>query len=193
MNNQKSKEISQQLSAPFAQQEVKFRVGSVTKDKSKGQALAYIDSRTVSVRLDAVVGPEGWESHLIPLMENGRITAYICELSVYFGDRRVTKSDCGTVSGDNSDALKGAASDAFKRAAIHFGVGRYIYSLESPWVPIRNGRYLINPPQLPAWALPAPQQAAPAQAVAQIPAQTPPVPQEQSFVAHPAQQQVWQG
>jgi hypothetical protein len=34
------------------------------------------------------------------------------------------------------EAEKGALSDAFKRAAVRWGVGRYLYGLPSPWVEV---------------------------------------------------------
>ena len=40
-------------------------------------------------------------------------------------------------AGDTAhEAEKGGISDAFKRAAVQWGVGRYLYRLESPWVAI---------------------------------------------------------
>jgi len=39
------------------------------------------------------------------------------------------------------EAEKGAISDAFKRAAVKWGVGRYLYDLDSPWVALEpSGR-----------------------------------------------------
>ena len=42
--------------------------------------------------------------------------------------------------GNNSDsdveAEKGALSDAFKRAAVRWGIGLYLYDISSPWVSI---------------------------------------------------------
>ncbi len=44
----------------------------------------------------------------------------------------VSKSDVGTAS--QWEASKGCASDALKRAAVHFGIGRYLYALPQVWV-----------------------------------------------------------
>jgi hypothetical protein len=46
---------------------------------------------------------------------------------------------------------KGALSDAFKRAAVLWGIGRYLYSLESPWVALeaRGRSYVIAKSELP--------------------------------------------
>jgi hypothetical protein len=49
-------------------------------------------------------------------------------------------------AGDSDvEAEKGAVSDAFKRAAVKWGVGRYLYDLDSPWVALekRGNSYAI--------------------------------------------------
>ncbi len=117
------------LSAPFDPQEVSWRVGSMTKDKDKGMALAYVDARVVMDRLDAVCGPAGWQcrySHA-----NGKT---VCDIAVKCGDEWIWKADG---AGDSDiEAEKGALSDAFKRAAVRWGIGRYLYELPSPWVEV---------------------------------------------------------
>lgn len=52
------------------------------------------------------------------------------------------------------ESTKGGLSDAMKRAAVQFGIGRYLYKLDSIWVPLKDGKYLEFIPQLPVWALP---------------------------------------
>jgi hypothetical protein len=52
------------------------------------------------------------------------------------------------------EAEKGALSDAFKRAAVCWGIGRYLYDLPNVWVPLKDGRYLAEHPTLPDWAKP---------------------------------------
>ena len=49
--------ILEKLGAPFAPEDVDWRVGSTTPDKTSGLALAYVDARTVADRFDAVCGP----------------------------------------------------------------------------------------------------------------------------------------
>jgi hypothetical protein len=46
--------------------------------------------------------------------------------------------------------IKGAYSDAFKRAAVHWGVGRYLYSHEALWVELKDGKYFKETPKLPS-------------------------------------------
>jgi len=117
------------LSAPFPADRVSWRVGSTTQDKSKGMALAYIDARDVMERLDEVCGPAGWQCDYPHA--NGKT---VCRLGLRIGDEWIWKAD-GAGDTDH-EAEKGALSDAFKRAAVRWGVGRYLYDLDSPWVEI---------------------------------------------------------
>lgn len=65
----------------------------------------------------------------------------------------VVKQDVGTVS--IADQIKGAHSDALKRAAVKFGIGTYLYDLKNLKGGYVEGARVIEPPQLPDWALPA--------------------------------------
>lgn len=124
------------LSAPFPADVVQWRVGSVTKDKAKGMALAYIDSRDVMKRLDDVCGPAGWQDDFVP-MPNGTTC---CRIGILIDGQWVWKGDGAGATGNVENdaeremAQKGGYSDAFKRAAVKWGIGRYLYDLDSPWV-----------------------------------------------------------
>lgn len=48
---------------------------------------------------------------------------------------------------------KGKFSDAFKRAAVLWGVGRYLYYLPNTWCNLSNGK-IKQTPNLPNWAIP---------------------------------------
>lgn len=118
------------LRKPFKPSQVSWRVGSTNADKSKGMALCYIDARDVQDRLDEVCGAENWQSRYLPMHDKKTV----CEIGIYSDLRNcwVWKSDG---AGDSDvEAEKGALSDAFKRAAVRWGVGRYLYDLDSPWV-----------------------------------------------------------
>ena len=150
--------LKERLAAPFAAGEVKERVGATTKDKKKGLALSYIDARTVMQRLDEVLGIGGWQDKYIA--DGDRI---ICELSVKVGGEWVTRSDGSALGGadkkmDSEDAYKTVVSDAFKRAAVKFGVGRYLYGLPSKWKEIdQYGQFVKGPRQQGAQPQPQPQ------------------------------------
>lgn len=119
------------LKAPFPQNQVSWRAQTVSKNGDKALALAYIDARDVQDRLDEVCGPENWQCRYPHA--NGKT---VCEIGIRIGNEWVWKSDG---AGDSDiEAEKGALSDAFKRAAVRWGVGRYLYDLETPWVPCES-------------------------------------------------------
>lgn len=120
------------LAAEFPRDAVSWRAQSVTKDGKKAMALAYIDARDVMERLDGVCGHGNWQDRY---EFAGPRT--ICYLSIKIDGEWVTKADG---AGDTAvEAEKGAISDAFKRAAVKWGIGRYLYALDAPWVPCESG------------------------------------------------------
>jgi hypothetical protein len=121
-------EILAALAAPFDPDEIDWRAGSTNADKTKCMALAYIDARTVMDRLDAVCGPLHWQSRYVPMPNN----TTCCEIGINLDGEWVWKANGAGAT--DYEAEKGAYSDAFKRAAVLWGVGRYLYGLKSPWV-----------------------------------------------------------
>lgn len=117
------------LSDEFPRENISWRAQSVTKQGDKAMALAYIDARDVMDRLDLVCGPENWQDSYQETAK-GRL---ICTLSINVGGDWISKSDGAGNTDVEGD--KGAISDALKRAAVKWGVGRYLYDIASPWVP----------------------------------------------------------
>ena len=144
-------EIMKQLQAPFEPSEIEWRVGSTNADKTKGMALAYVTNRAIQDRLDNVFGCFGWQNEFREWKKEGQI----CGISVLYEGKWITKWDGADDS--NMEATKGGLSDAMKRAAYQWGIGRYLYKLPSVWVDIeaRGKSYVIKQtPSLPKWALP---------------------------------------
>lgn len=83
--------------------------------------VAYIDSRQVQDLLDEVCGPENWQSDYKEVKGN-----MFAGIGILINNQWVWKWDCGTES--NTEKEKGEASDSFKRAAVKWGVGRFLYS-----------------------------------------------------------------
>lgn len=107
------------LSAPFTSDEVRSR-------NAGGRQLEYITARGAMNRLDEVLGPSNWWDEYQPMGDE----AVICKLTIRLPDgTTLTKSDVGGCSKtqDASDSEKSGFSDAFKRAAVKFGVARYLY------------------------------------------------------------------
>jgi hypothetical protein len=118
------------LKAPFPPDRVSWRVGSTTQDKKKGLAFGYIDARDVMQRLDEVCGPENWQNTYTIAG-----TAIVCNIGVRMPNGEwVWKADGAGAT--DVEAEKGMMSDAFKRAAVRFGIGRYLYDIPATWVAI---------------------------------------------------------
>jgi len=133
------------LAEEFPRKEIHWRAQVITKDGGKAMALAYIDARDVMRRLDAVIGTEWWQSEHYDA-GNGKLG---CKIGIYIKSGNdygqwVWKSDGAGATAVEGD--KGAFSDSFKRAAVSWGIGRYLYALEAPWVPCetyeKNGKKL---------------------------------------------------
>jgi len=122
------------LFAEFPRDAISWRAQSVTQAGDKALALAYIDARDVMDRLDEVCGAENWQDRY-----EFHGTRTICYLSIRVDGEWVTKADG---AGDSDvEAEKGAISDALKRAAVKWGVGRYLYAIPAPWVPCETSEF----------------------------------------------------
>lgn len=119
--------IFDKLSRPFDASQVSWRAQTMKADGTAAMALCYIDARDVMRRLDEVCGPAGWSDSYTETAK-GRL---ICTITIKCGDEWISKSDG---AGDTDvEGEKGAISDAFKRAAVKWGVGRYLYDLDAVW------------------------------------------------------------
>src|SRR5690625_4019480 len=122
-----------------------------TSDAYKSTLVAYVDSRDVQDMLDRVVGSDKWQDRY-EVIHGG----LFCGISIKGGDEWVTKWDVGAPS--NYEKSKGNSSDSFKRAAVKWGVGRFLYSLpiitlpsmayKDKYYPSWNGRIIWDKDQL---------------------------------------------
>lgn len=110
----------EKLEAKFTSADVEWRVGSTTKDKSKGMALPYITNRAIQQRLDQVVGKGYWKNKYVP-WHNG---SQLCELSikVVYEDGsfewidKIDGAECSdfeAIKGGLSDSMSATRSDLF--------------------------------------------------------------------------------
>ena len=148
--------IAEQLKQPFPINKVHWRVGATNAKKlnckpweaTKGIALAYIDARDVIHRLDTVCTEFSWQARY-PNTGNGNLC--VCEIGIRYNDEWIWKANGAGAT--DVEAEKGKASDAFKRAAVLWGIGAYLYALPNKWHDLENGK-LVTKPKLPAWATP---------------------------------------
>lgn len=89
-------------------------------DPKNGLLVPFVDARTVAARLDHVAGAE-WSTRFE--FPSGDPNVALCYLTVL----GTTRADVG--KGGGFEVEKAAISDSLKRAAVQFGVSRYIYGL----------------------------------------------------------------
>jgi hypothetical protein len=124
MTDKLTREQLEQLRRPFPANKISFKCQTKPNEKGNSLVVAYIDARDVMERLDEVMGPD-W-SDRYEKVEGGK--GLMCYLTV----GGVTRADVGDEDSQN-EAAKSAVSDAFKRAAVKFGVGRFLYDLPKMW------------------------------------------------------------
>ena len=127
-------EIGPRLTEPFCVP--KWRVQRTNKERvqgkypagTRGLLVAYIDARQVFSRLDELFGPVGWQTGYRVL--DAATGAIECTLTI----AGISKSDVGYPNhSGGEEPLKAAYSDATKRAAVQWGIGRWLYELPSRW------------------------------------------------------------
>lgn len=168
--------IAKKLQDPFDPADVEWRAqqgGISGGSRAWVKVIPYITSRAVQQRLDDVFGPFGWK---IDQRETNDGKGYICTISIYDETTKqwVSKQDGSEKT--NIEPLKGGVSGAMKRAAVQWGIGRYLYNMEEAWADCRivanrwdctdnchvvkgkNGgkdQYINwTAPILPSWAMP---------------------------------------
>lgn len=126
--------------------EIPFKWRVQSANKWGANCVAYIDARQVQDLLDDVCGQDMWQSRYSEHKGN-----LFCEIGIKLNTGEslemitlewVWKSDCGTES--HVEKQKGEASDAFKRAAVMWGIGRFLYSQKIVKLPVKekNGKLL---------------------------------------------------
>jgi len=108
-----------------------------------GQSFDYITMRQAQMLLDVVCGPANWTCEFRDV--GSRL---FCRIGINVEGQWVYKEDCGSDS--NIEAEKGGVSDAFKRAAVHWGIGRFLYpevtdSIKGMWREQNKPKPQANP------------------------------------------------
>jgi hypothetical protein len=149
--------VQQQLSRYFPEDEVDVRVGPT--GNGYGMPLFYIPARRVQQRLDNVVGPMNWKVEFDEPVNRTKQEPAGAECTIYI--RRtdgewVGKSDVSPNT--DTEGMKGGYSKAMVRAAVQWGIGRYLYFLgDLNWVETEEkyGRtQFAEQPRLPKEYLP---------------------------------------
>ena len=130
--------IRAELAAPFAPEDLEWRLQRADKDGRWGIAVPFVTNRAIQNRLDDVVGPENWYNDFKPWHGDGKKEAQICGISMYFEEHQgfITKWD-GAEDSD-IEPVKGGLSDSMKRAAVQWGVGRVLYNMSAVSVDVEK-------------------------------------------------------
>ena len=126
-----TKEVVEKLKADFSDEDIKWRITATTQDKTKGLVVPYIDTRAIQNRLDETLGIDGWKVSYRPIKDG-----FICSLSLKLNNEWVTKEDGSNMT--DYEKIKGGISGSFKRTASSFGIGRYLYDIQLPWIKIKK-------------------------------------------------------
>lgn len=152
---------------PFSTEDIEWRIqqsGKTRDGKVWAMVLAYVTNRAIMKRLDDVCGKAGWRNEYRDIPNNGGVE---CGISIRIDSEWVTKWDAA--ENTHVEAVKGGRSGAMKRAAVQWGIGRYLYNLEEGFAQtsldkkqgwhrakLKDGTgFYWLPPSLPGWAIPA--------------------------------------
>jgi hypothetical protein len=166
------------LSAPLPPGVISWRQDGrpISRDgRHIARFVAYIEANTVRERLDAVV-PGEWDLtlELLPPVAGLEDDANQgpCSFKARLQILGVIREDVGT-----GKDYKQAATDAFKRAAVRFGIAHELYAYEQNWVQMDGDGKYARPLEDPAVAYarrygrPRAVAAAPAEGAASAPAE----------------------
>src|SRR5581483_443808 len=108
--------------------------------------VAYVEANTVRERLDGVV-PGEWDLtlELLPTLSGEDREESACSFKARLQILGVIREDVGT-----GRDYKQAATDAFKRAAVRFGVAHELYGYEQNWVQVDGNGKFAQPLEDPA-------------------------------------------
>ncbi len=117
-------DLMDELAKPFDPSRIQWKP-QVT-DGNRALAIPYADARAYQDRLNEVAGAHWSDDYAV--LDDGAVV--LCRLTIC----GVTRSDIGEAPKGDQNTATSALVQAFKRACVKFGVGRYIYDLPKAWV-----------------------------------------------------------
>ncbi|HKG93619.1 MAG TPA: Rad52/Rad22 family DNA repair protein [Gemmatimonadaceae bacterium] len=142
-------DIWSKLAAPLPAGVISWRQDGkpISRDgKYFARFVAYIEANTVRERLDSVV-PGEWDltlELLPPIPGAGDDEPQSCSFKARLQILGVIREDVGT-----GRDYKSAATDAFKRAAVRFGIAHELYAYEQNWVQVDSESKYAKPLEEP--------------------------------------------
>lgn len=139
-------EMKERFAEPFAAADLEWRLQWTNEDFTSGRAVPYVTNRAIQNRLDEVVGPQNWKNEFRPWHDDpkSRKSSQLCGISIYFEDRKEWICKWDGAEDSDVESVKGGLSDSMKRAAVQWGIGRILYSLDAVFVEVeKKGKSVI--------------------------------------------------
>jgi hypothetical protein len=176
-----TREQADKLKAPFNPEDISWKPQTVDYKNNTALAVAYCDPRGYVDRLNEVFGVGGWSDSYTfiatpfnkfikgkaaykekPATEDkqvpGNKVLCVCMLVVHPDSEKhntgATVSSTGDSDASDENAATSAEAQAFKRAAMKLGLGRYLYDLPKVTAAYSYGKWTNGTPTLPDWAMP---------------------------------------
>lgn len=166
------KELSEALAEPFNPLDIEWRIQKAGESNGKKWAmvLAYVNNRAIMDRLDEVFGIGGWQNEYQFMPDGGMLCGLKCRIPIKDGQDTEWVIKYDGADKTNIEATKGGLSNAMKRAAVQWGIGRYLYRLDTTFVTLKaeelaggipafvkelGGRHYFERPTLPNFAMPS--------------------------------------
>ena len=140
----------EEFGKPFSVSDVSWKLQRTLKDKMRGLAVPYLDARAISDRLDNVVGQNNWKDDYVlwhkytdNIKQQGKeatkiVNSQLCTIYIYDDEKKEWIGKTDGAENTDFEAVKGGLSDAFKRAAVKWNIGRYMYSFDAVWVDLED-------------------------------------------------------
>lgn len=150
----------EELGKPFPASDVSWRMQYVDKEKVEGFAVPYLDARAISDRLDNVVGQFNWKDNFSQWhcydkkdinAPDKRVDSQLCAIYIYDEDKNEWVGKTDGAENTDFEPIKGGLSDSYKRCAVKWNIGRYLYKFEPVWVKAtKQGKnYIVDSKEKP--------------------------------------------
>lgn len=136
------------LARRFHPDDLAWKPVGVIRGQDRARVVPYVTNRAIMDRLDQICGPENWRNEYLPGPNGG----LLCGLSIRLvredgSSEWVTKWD--GAENTNIEPVKGGLSASMRRAAVQWGIGRYLYRMPPVYAPVDEKGRLTGRPEPP--------------------------------------------
>ncbi|MCB0720057.1 MAG: hypothetical protein KDD65_16540 [Bacteroidetes bacterium] len=149
----RSRDLSE-LRGFFPESEIIWRPASYTADRARVMVVPHVRDAAIMDRLDDICGPANWQN----TFGKGPNGGVICGLSIRVDGEWVTKwdtheilpyTDASPGKGRPRRRARRAMGSGLRRAALQWGIGRYLDRIPGQWLPADKFGRIGRRPTLP--------------------------------------------